>query len=160
MTENSHMKEEKKEKKNSDAMKCRQKIILRTSLQVPQLWSFGSAAVDANVPDAAGISEGVGDFEDLLRQFSGGCQHEDDGSVAALKRRLMLQMDHAGQAEGQRLAGTGLGDSYHVTSCEGGGEERTLVIENTASQPPRSRKYRNNILTNTSEQKAKAKIPS
>ena len=87
-----------------------------TSLEIPQLGSFGSASVNADISDAAVVAEGVGDFEDLLRQLSGRSEHEDDGSVAALKRRLMLQVDHAGQTEGQRLSRTRLGDADHITA--------------------------------------------
>ena len=58
-----------------------------TSLEIPQLGSFGSASVNADISDAAVVAEGVGDFEDLLRQLS---RWRHDDAVGTAFRFLEL----------------------------------------------------------------------
>ena len=61
-------------------------------------------SINAGVPDPAALTESVGDFLDLLRQFTSRSQDEHDGPVSALKRLLMTDVHHARQ---QELTGEG-----------------------------------------------------
>ena len=62
----------------------------------------GLTSIDASIPDSAALAECVGYFLNLLSQFSGGGENENDGAVASVQRGLVADMDHTGQ---QKLRG-------------------------------------------------------
>ena len=67
-----------------------------TSFEISKLRSLRCASIDANASYSTVRAEGVGDLEDLLGQLSGRRKNENDRTVSALERRLMLQVNHAG----------------------------------------------------------------
>ena len=61
-----------------------------------------STSVDASVLDPAALAEGVCDLLDLLGEFAGRREDEDNRSVAPLQRRLVADVHHPWQQKLKR----------------------------------------------------------
>jgi len=89
---------------------------LDAALEVTDLRALGDTTVDASVADPRRLAK-LGDLLlNLNRQLTSGSKNQDDRAVAGGEKRLSVDVDDGGEAVGQSLSGTGLGNTDDVAS--------------------------------------------
>lgn len=84
---------------------------LCSAIEIANLRSFGNTSVAARVANLRSRSELVALGLGLSGEFASGIEDEDDGAVAGVQKRLSVDVDHGGNRESKRLAGSSCGDA-------------------------------------------------
>ena len=99
---------------------------LNTARKVTDLGTLWNTSVDAGVSDARGLSELADLLLNLDSKLTSGRENEDDGAIAGGEERLSVDVNDGRKTVGQRLSGTGLGNTNNVATRESHGPTLSL----------------------------------
>ncbi|GKT73889.1 hypothetical protein ColTof4_06311 [Colletotrichum tofieldiae] len=89
---------------------------LDTAGEVADLRTLGNTTVDAGVANAGRLAELGNLLLNLDRELTGGSEDQDNRAVAGGQQRLGVDVNNGGQAVGEGLSGTRLGNTDNVAT--------------------------------------------